>query len=61
MNGQEQAQQQMVMLAAIGDLEIARRQLIMEIQARDARIAELERELMNREEEEVAVDTQAAS
>jgi len=34
-----------VMLAAIGDLEVTRRALIMEIQARDARIAELEAQL----------------
>ena len=33
---------QAVVLAAIGDLEVTRRTLIMEIQARDARIAELE-------------------
>jgi hypothetical protein len=31
-----------VMLAAIGDLEVTRRALIMEIQARDAYIKELE-------------------
>ena len=36
---------QEVMLAAIGDLEVTRRQLIMEIQARDERIAELEEKL----------------
>lgn len=40
MNENEQAQ--MVMLAAIGDLEVTRRQLIMELQARDERITELE-------------------
>jgi len=34
-----------VMLAAIGDLEVTRRALIMEIQARDARIVELEAKL----------------
>jgi hypothetical protein len=33
------------MLAAIGDLEVTRRALIMEIQARDERIAELEAEV----------------
>jgi hypothetical protein len=37
--------QQEIMLAAIGDLEVTRRALIMEIQARDARIAELEEQL----------------
>jgi hypothetical protein len=37
--------QQEIMLAAIGDLEVTRRQLIMEIQARDQRIAELEAKL----------------
>ena len=40
--------QQEIMLAAIGDLEVTRRQLIMEIQARDERIAELEAELADR-------------
>ena len=34
-----------VMLAAIGDLEVTRRALIMEIQARDERIKELEAQL----------------
>jgi hypothetical protein len=34
--------QQTLILAAIGDLEITRRQLILEIQARDERIQELE-------------------
>ena len=37
--------QQEIMLASIGDLEVTRRQLIMEIQARDERIAELEAQL----------------
>jgi len=37
--------QQEIMLASIGDLEVTRRQLIMEIQARDERIAELEEKL----------------
>ena len=37
--------QQEIMLAAIGDLEVTRRALIMEIQARDARIEELEERL----------------
>jgi len=37
--------QQEIMLAAIGDLEVTRRALIMEIQARDERIAELEERL----------------
>lgn len=37
--------QQEVMLAAIGDLEVTRRALIMEIQARDQYIAELEEKL----------------
>jgi hypothetical protein len=36
---------QTVILAAIGDLEVTRRQLIMEIQARDQKIAELEAEV----------------
>lgn len=36
---------QEIMLAAIGDLEVTRRQLILEIQARDERIAELEAKL----------------
>lgn len=40
-----QMNQQEIMLAAIGDLEVTRRALIMEIQARDARIAELEEQL----------------
>jgi hypothetical protein len=37
--------QQEIMLAAIGDLEVTRRALIMEIQARDERIKELEEKL----------------
>ena len=37
--------QQEIMLASIGDLEVTRRQLIMEIQARDERIKELEAQL----------------
>lgn len=37
--------QQTIILASIGDLEVTRRQLIMEIQARDERIAELEAKL----------------
>ena len=37
--------QQEVILATIGDLEISRRQLIMEVQARDQRIAELEAQI----------------
>jgi hypothetical protein len=37
--------QQEIMLAAIGDLEVTRRQLIMEIQARDEYIQELEGKL----------------
>lgn len=37
--------QQELTLAAIGDLEVTRRALIMEIQARDERIAELEARL----------------
>jgi len=37
--------QQEIMLASIGDLEVTRRQLIMEIQARDERIKELEEQL----------------
>ena len=37
--------QQEIMLAAIGDLEVTRRALIMEINARDERIAELEERL----------------
>lgn len=56
MNGQAQSQQQMIMLAAIGDLEVTRRQLILEIQARDARIAELEERY-----EEMRHDAQAVS
>jgi hypothetical protein len=44
--------QQEVMLAAIGDLEVTRRQLIMEIQARDERIAELEAKLAEKKEDE---------
>jgi hypothetical protein len=37
--------QQEIILATIGDLEISRRQLIMEIQARDTYIKELEEKL----------------
>jgi len=37
--------QQTIMLASIGDLEVTRRQLILEIQARDERIKELEEQL----------------
>ena len=37
--------EQEIILATIGDLEVTRRQLIMEIQARDERIAELEAQL----------------
>ena len=37
--------QQEIMLAAIGDLEVTRRALIMEIQARDEYIKELEGKL----------------
>ena len=37
--------QQEIILATIGDLEISRRQLIMEIQARDKYIKELEEKL----------------
>jgi hypothetical protein len=51
----EQDQQQMVMLAAIGDLEVTRRSLIMEIQARDAKIEELELELLALKDETVEV------
>jgi len=40
-----QMDQQTIMLAAIGDLEVTRRALIMEIQARDERIKELEEKL----------------
>jgi hypothetical protein len=42
MDSQQEQQQQMIMLAAIGDLEVTRRQLIMELQARDERIKDLE-------------------
>lgn len=41
----EQEQQQTLVFAAIGDLEVTRRQLILEVQKRDERIAELEAEL----------------
>jgi tetrahydromethanopterin S-methyltransferase subunit B len=37
--------QQTIMLASIGDLEVNRRMLILELQARDERIAELEEKL----------------
>jgi len=45
-----------VMLAAIGDLEVTRRALIMEIQARDERIAELEEKLAVYESAEPTVN-----
>jgi len=44
--------QQEIMLAAIGDLEVTRRALIMEIQARDERITELEAKLAAYEPQE---------
>ena len=43
--------QQEIMLASIGDLEVTRRALIMEIQARDERIKELEEQLGIRQAE----------
>jgi hypothetical protein len=46
--------QQEIILATIGDLEISRRQLIMEIQSRDKYIAELEEKLgITHDEEQV--------
>lgn len=49
--------QQEVILATIGDLEVSRRQLIMEIQARDEIIAELRAKY---EPEAVAAEQAAA-
>jgi hypothetical protein len=46
--------QQEIILATIGDLEVSRRQLIMEIQARDRYIAELEEKLGIDKEKEAA-------
>jgi nitrate reductase NapAB chaperone NapD len=50
--------QQEIMLAAIGDLEVTRRALIMEIQARDERIAELEAEVASLGGREVSDENQ---
>lgn len=49
--------QQMVMLAAIGDLEVTRRQLVMEIQAREKRIEELELEILALKDATVEVES----
>jgi hypothetical protein len=50
--------QQEVMLAAIGDLEVTRRTLIMEIQARDEYIKELEERLGIVRDEQGAIQSQ---
>lgn len=47
-----------VMLAAIGDLEVTRRALIMEIQARDEYIKELEEKLGIVRDEQGAIQSQ---
>jgi len=50
--------QQEIMLAAIGDLEVTRRALIMEINARDERIAELEAEVASLGGREISDESQ---
>jgi hypothetical protein len=44
--------QQLLTLTIIGDLEVSRRQLVIELQVRDERIAELEQRLAEAERDE---------